>query len=45
MLLWIKRILMLVGLYVVLNYFGLWDSILNFLLDIPTIVAAVVGLG
>ncbi len=43
MLVWIQRILMLIGLYVVLSYFGLWDDVVNFLWDVPRIVGAAVG--
>ncbi|MBI4016557.1 MAG: hypothetical protein HY363_02580 [Candidatus Aenigmarchaeota archaeon] len=44
MLTWIKRILMVIGVYVVLNYLGLWTPILDLLWDMPKIVGAAVGL-
>ncbi len=44
MLVWIKRILMVIGLYVVLSYFELWDTVINLLWDVPKIVGAIVGL-
>ncbi|MBI4148351.1 hypothetical protein HY490_03615 [Candidatus Woesearchaeota archaeon] len=42
MFVWIKRVLMLIGVYVVLSYFGVWDSFLDLLWDVPRIVGAAV---
>ena len=42
MIVWIKRLLMVLGLYFLLSTLGLWDTVLDWLWEIPDMVVAAV---